>query len=269
MALGALMIALFPRTAFAKPTASEILDKVRATYANVGSYSDKGLVDTIYYDLKTGKKTNREMKPFQTYFDRAKLLKYEYAVQTIDGTKDRYVIFSDFKKTSSYWELNEKTNSNQSLESALWAAAGVSSGSSRLVPSLLLGLSGTCEVLNLDPTVLKGSEEVAGRSCYMLSGKKCGGEEITLWVDSKLFLLRKIERIRVFDKDANKESNDLLAESLKDPEFTRAFGKNELELLEKQAAISFAINEFRTKTVISYNPRIGVKIDPKKVVFDP
>ncbi len=269
LALGALMIALSPRTALAKPTASEILNKVRATYAGVASYSDKGLVDTIYYDLKSGKKTNREQKPFETEFDRAKLLKFEYAEQTLSGLKDRFVIFSDFNKTSSYSELTKETNSGKSLETALGAAAEVSEGSSWLVPALLLSLSGTCSVLNLDLAAVKGSEDIAGRGCYKLSGKECDGEKVTLWVDSKLFLLRKIERTRIFDKKSNEESKRLLAERLKDPEFVRSLHQGTLEILKKETSSGFEFREFRTKTVFSYNPRIGVKIDPKKVIFDP
>ena len=187
--------------------ARAILDLMGKTYAGAGSYEDEGEVVTRFSSW-WGKRT--VSKPFETRFVRPGLFRYQYKDRP-DGWfsgPNLYVIWSDAapKVAKTWWTLRPEVEI-RSLDHALAAAAGVSSGTSMNVPGLLMPeIWSRSYLLQLEGARTIGEGASEGIPCRKVAGRSRGGGRVTLWVDKRTHLLRKIEMTKKFSDFSTAET---------------------------------------------------------------
>ena len=95
-----------------------------------------------------------------------------------------------------HWDLNEEVRQIKTIGDALATGAGISGGSARTVPTLLLPAESrfTNAILLYSPkrTV---DEVIDGVDCYRIEDPN-DYRDLTLWIDREEFLLRKIYTYR-------------------------------------------------------------------------
>jgi outer membrane lipoprotein-sorting protein len=178
--------------------AQKVLDRMANAYAKCKSYHDTGVVETIFFE---GNRKRTERKPFTTAFVRPDQFRFEYKTRRGDGEDefDSYIIWKNGNDIRTWWDIKPGVEEPKSLGSALGAAAGVSGNSSNNVPYMLVPkeaggmLNSPKEPKQLDDAKLGDIE------CHRIEGNY-GGQLKTLWIDSKTFLLRRIESKTTFEK---------------------------------------------------------------------
>ncbi len=120
-------------------TAREILDRMEKTYGNCKSYSDSGVVKTVYISAE-GKRTRE--RPFITAFVRPDRFRFEYRKDEEGDPKreTRYIVWRNGQEVETWWDVRPGFAKPESLNMALAGATGVSGGSAHRIPALLLPL---------------------------------------------------------------------------------------------------------------------------------
>ena len=179
---GATLVATNGKT----PTVDEILRLTQETYARAKAYEDSGEVTTVF----SGDTPFTEIKTFATAFVRSpRLFRFEFLRD--HDPKASYVIWSDGTQAFSRWYVKPKPESwGENLESALSAAAGVSSRTSYTVPKMLLDPERRPSQRDRAPTV--GAEVIDGHACWRLSYVAPEDYSYTIWVDRELHVIRRI-----------------------------------------------------------------------------
>lgn len=173
-------------------TAKQILDRMAETYAGCKSYRDSGIVKTVF--VKASGDDTVE-KPFTTAFIRPDIFRFEYKLVTnLLRKKQRYIVWCKGKEVQTWWSIKPGIEKQPSLGIAIAGATGVSGGSAHTVPALLLPeeiggrrLTDMKDAKRVDDTKL---DEVA---CFRIQGRYNSGTPITLWLEKKTFLVRRID----------------------------------------------------------------------------
>ena len=172
-------------------TAKQVLDRMSKTYAGCKTYGDSGVVKTLFVQ-DTGTRTVEI--PFKTAFVRPGQFRFEYK----NGT-DRHIIWSKGKDVRTWWDLQPGIQKPESLQLAVAGATGVSSGSAARIPAMLMPdkLEGWGGVHIRDAKRIEDGplDEV---ECFRLEGKYVD-DPITLWIDKKSYLVRRIDEQATFD----------------------------------------------------------------------
>jgi outer membrane lipoprotein-sorting protein len=174
---------------------AQILERMGKTYADCKTYRDTGTVKTEFLE-PTGNFTTE--KRFRTAFVRPDRFRFEFQ-ETENNVKHRYVVWSKGTEHQTWWDIQPGVKKPDSLASALSAATGVSGGSARMVPALLL------------PTAVKGwkltdlkeakrgdDAEIGKLACFRVRGMS-PTDKMTIWIDKKSYLTRRIELERASD----------------------------------------------------------------------
>jgi outer membrane lipoprotein-sorting protein len=178
-------------------TPQQILDRMISVYASCDSYADNGRVETIF--LQNSGRTWTAVKPFSTAFVRPSRFRFEFE-NTDTNRGSHYVVWRDGSSVKSWWTIRPEVKMYEGLAFALGAAAGVSSGSSLNVPSMLMqDLKATDRLGSLSELKLTGQENVADRLAYRIEGKDRRDNLVTMWIDKERFLLLKIYETRKFE----------------------------------------------------------------------
>lgn len=112
-------------------TAEQILHQVGITYSGSRSYSDRGLVRSLFI-LESGNQIDQ--RPFLTAFIRPDRFRFEFShrfeFRHEKGSEHRYIIWRSGKEVRTWWDIQPGTNNMKmdSLSEAISAAAGVSRG---------------------------------------------------------------------------------------------------------------------------------------------
>ena len=110
----------------------------------------------------------------------------------------RFIIWSNAKDVKTWWDVKPGIEKPKSLALALGGAAGVSSNSSLSVPQLLLPEKmGWRRLALTDPKRAKDGK-LNKAECFRVEGKY-GGNPITVWIDKKTYLVRRIDEQAKFD----------------------------------------------------------------------
>ena len=176
-----------------KLTAKEIIEKMIETYKNSISYQDTGIVIETTFSEKLGKIVNK--KPFKTYFVRPNLFRFEWKESFYPGKRMyRCVVWCNGKDTYTYWQTG-KLERMRNLKDGILANAGVSSGSSYTVPSMLIFSEESFILKNLVIEKITNEEEINRTLCYVIQAKhKTRKKKYFIWIGKKDFLLRKLKR---------------------------------------------------------------------------
>lgn len=182
-----------PKPAAAAPSAADLMNKMAAAYKDAKSYRDQGKVVTVY----KGSVAPTSTKPFSTLFVRPSQFRFEFSDKFPTGQSSRMVIWTDAAPTKAkrWWSIQPGVT-DETLDLAIASATGVSSGAAHMVPTLLLpdDLTGSTLAKAPNPKLL-GDEDVDGSPCHKLQVDDVRGGPITIWIDQKTFLLRKIFQV--------------------------------------------------------------------------
>lgn len=172
-----------------------ILARMAEVYSRCRTYSDKGVQQTTY----RGSIEYSRTITFQTSFERNEGFRFEYAEKApgpvlwsaSDGDR-RTVIWNDHHEAKKWSSSSDRVSTRESLLSALGEVSGVSGGTSRTIPLLLLEAQAESQSIMLDSQTSASTTNLDGRACYMLSGTR-NGHPRTLWIDTDQYLLRRID----------------------------------------------------------------------------
>lgn len=233
-------------------TPQEVLTNTRSTYASCRSYQDRGDVVTVF--IHEGGRRRTTSRPFQTWFVRPDLFRFEFAERDIgpESEWDRYVIWQKSGTTKSWWSITGPDEPG-SLSMALAGATGVSGASAIRVPRLLLPeLGGSDRVLRLET-----DEIVAGRPCKILVKGRAEFEE--MWaIDEQTWLILRVTERHVFDKAFQERREKEMEER-----------RPELEARGIQVPRIRHTEDFVTHTTTTYEPFLDADIPGDTFEFQP
>jgi outer membrane lipoprotein-sorting protein len=174
--------------------AQDVLDRMAAAYAGCKSYIDSGVVTTVF-DTPDGKQRTTEVRPFTTAFVRPDQFRYEFSMKG-GGPARHFVVWRKGKDVQIWWSFNlsdeQRKAYRKSLSSALAGADVLADGSALTIPALLLPK----EVEGRRLTDLKEAKRIEDDKidkveCFRIQGKYAD-TPMTLWIDQKTFLVRRI-----------------------------------------------------------------------------
>ena len=177
-------------------TAKEVVERMAKTYASCKTYSDSGVVKTLFIEAEGNRMAE---KPFTTAFVRPDRFRFEYKHKS--GNKEfRYIICRNGKGVQTWFDVMPGIKISESLGSALVGAVGVSSSSSCTVPGLLIPKEFGGRKLT-DITAMKRIEDAKldKVDCFRVQGK-FASKPVTLWIDQGTFLLHRIDSKSKFSK---------------------------------------------------------------------
>jgi outer membrane lipoprotein-sorting protein len=168
--------------------ARQILDRMADTYAHCQSYQDTGILKENYSPSVT---EDKEIL-FTTAFIRPDCFRFEYQKQE-KSSLSRYIIWAKGKDVRSWWNRKGSIEKTTSLDFALAAATGISSGTANHIPALLLPEQIKGRRFT-DMTQIKRIEDgkLDSIDCFLIQGSY-EGREIILWIDKKTFLVYQME----------------------------------------------------------------------------
>jgi len=206
--LGVGLVFLLPSLAQSeKLSAGEILQQMKKVYVSLTSYVDQGTVSSVF--IEKGKKRVVE-KPFTTVFVRPDRFRYEFREKKGFFKEDKFVISLIGKGLKIYWSLDPKPQQikPKTIGEALSAAAGISGGSARWVPTMLMpGRTQFKNAFNLSNPRRVNDEVVDDVECFQISDPT-DYRRLTLWIGKKDYLLRKIYREQDFGDFHLEETTD-------------------------------------------------------------
>ena len=176
------------------PSAGQILDRMVRAYADCKTYRDTGVVKTVFIEANG---TRTVEKPFTTAMVRPDRFRFEY--KETGNQRNRYIIWSSGKDVKTWWGIKPGIKMSDSLELALAGATGVSGGSAHTIPAMFL----PDKVSGLKLTEITGAKraedgKLDNVECYRIEGKFLDSP-YTLWIDKKLYLVRRIDEQQTFD----------------------------------------------------------------------
>ena len=189
------------------PTVSEIIDRMAETYANCKTYRDTGTVTTV---LKSKRETEPRVTNFTTAMTRpdpqassagflANKIQFRFSfVKNIEGDLIPGVIWRNGTDIKTWWEFAPEVESPDSLSLALAGLTGVSDGSAHTIPKLLLPTEVRGRMLTELKNAKRGDDKVFdNHNCFSIDAKYAGSP-ISIWIDQKTFLVRRIDQTTEF-----------------------------------------------------------------------
>jgi hypothetical protein len=180
--------------------AAKIIAMMADVYKGCGSYSDSGVVKTVFFS-KHGRRVDET--PFTTAFVRPDRFRFEYSSKFPwpGAEPQRYIVWADGKDVRSWWDLQPGVKKEDSLRLAVATATGVSSGSAHTIPNLLMprGIGGWSVVELRHPERIADAM-VDDVSCYRVQGRRkdSDSEPITLWISKRTLLIHQIYELDRF-----------------------------------------------------------------------
>lgn len=224
--------------------AVQVLKNAADAYTAARSYSDRGEVAIVFI---SGGKREVTHKPFATYFERPDRFRFEYR----HGDNKYLDVILRNGGPATCFKGTEEVDVMK-FSTALGGLAGVSSGSSCRVPSLLLPDKLSMWSLEmLRNARLEGEGQVDGVLCYQISALVNKAERSTFWFGKDDYLLRK-----VFEKSHYGDDPRL---AIQDARLKAAGIPDSLRPPVRHARKS----EFDAETTTSYVPEVGTNIDPQ------
>ena len=184
-------------------TAKDIIQRMAEAYAKSRSYSDSGVVKTVFISTDSRRTTE---KPFTTAFIRPDRFRFEFREKKHGNREYRYIVYRDGKDVQTYWDVDNGIRKAESLDGAVARAAGVSSGSAHRIPAMLLPdeITWRRAIRFHDPKRI-GDAVFDTADCFRIHDAIMGGP-VTLWIDKKTFMLRKVYREQMFEDFRTQET---------------------------------------------------------------
>ncbi|SHO50104.1 hypothetical protein [Desulfopila aestuarii] len=181
-------------------TANEILSRMKKVYANAQTYQDKGLVKIV---IRFPERVHTVKKPFATAFNRPSRFRFEFKNIEPFVKTSTFIAYQNGQDIRAHWDLDEGVSQIKTIGDALATAAGISGGSARTVPTLLLQEESRFRNAILLYSPRRTADEVIdGIDCYQIEDPN-DYRDLTLWIDKKEFLLRKIYQYQDLQNSKN------------------------------------------------------------------
>ena len=175
------------------PSAKQIVGRMAKAYADCKSYRDSGVVTTLFVQDSGNRTVDR---PFITAFVRPGRFRFEYTDKS-SNQQSRYIIWSNGQEVQTWWDIKPGVQKPESLGFAVGVAAGVSGGSSNRIPGMLMpDMAGGGIHISVAERIEDGN--LGTVECFRLEGKYVNNP-ITLWIDKKSYLVRRIDEQAEFD----------------------------------------------------------------------
>ena len=176
--------------------AQDVLDRMAKAYAGCQSYRDSGVVKSVFV---RGEGNRTEEISFTTAFIRPDRFRFEYKQKGRGIQELHHIVWSKGKEVHEWWSIKPGVEEPKSLGLALAGATGVSGGSAHTVPALLLPK----EVRGRRLTQIAEAKRVEDAKldmvdCFRVEGK-FDESPMTLWIDQRSFLVRRIDAQKKFD----------------------------------------------------------------------
>jgi hypothetical protein len=179
-------------------TADQILNRVAEVYSRCRSYRDSGIVKTVFIQ-SWGKHTVE--KVFRTAFVRPDQFRFEYYEK--GEPLDRFVIWGQGDKARTWWGIEPGIHDARTVGCALAAATGVSGGSARRIPGLLLAerIEAGWDIRRLKSLKRLDDSKLRGADCFRVQGATSTShpDPVILWISRTTFLIRRIDESTKFD----------------------------------------------------------------------
>src|SRR5262245_30115538 len=184
----------------AEMSAADVIKKSEAAYAAVKTY-----VGTTTMRVKTtiADKKSDEVSTAKVTFQRPGKLRIEGKTASgfSAGKGKPFVIISDGKTTWKSTAIQNNGAFSEVQNLGLAGASVLSFGVVESIPAALMKSDGAPPsshdpfmVTRMSPPKLPGHEAIDGADCYKLITKHPQFGDVTLWIDSKSFLLRQMTR---------------------------------------------------------------------------
>ena len=169
--------------------AKDIIARVEKAYAACETYRDSGEV-SIKFTMETGDRI--DIRPFTTSFIRPDRFRYQYQATNPANVTSRFLIWRKGNEVKTWWDVTPGIQKPESLALAIAGATGVSGGSARTVPAMLMpkevgsfGGMGLTDLKRLDDDKLENVD------CFRIEGK-FGSSPTTVWIDKKRSVILRI-----------------------------------------------------------------------------
>lgn len=251
-----------PRRPFVAPrpapegcaSAATLLERVRTVYRTCRSYRDRGCVTTVSFLEGKFRGKYTDTSPFRTAFVRPARLRYAYHDTMTGPDEEEGLVIANEREVRSSFKYDSGIRTYPSILGALGTFAGVSGGSSVIVPCLLLPRGELADPLpGAETTLLLGLDDLEGRECFVLRGAGPGDIACTLWVGVEDSLLRRIVENHLFD-----ETWDAVLRAKCEEELRQTISPEHRCALE--GLLTRRFEPFRTETEITYEPELDVEI---------
>lgn len=161
-----------------EPQGESFLNAMIDYYQAVDSYTDEGSVSVSVHH--SGKLVFEQAARFRTSYTKQNRFEFEYSEKEFGNNRTIRKIESDESRTIVRFG-DEIAIEKDSMESALFMLAGITNGSSLLVPSLLLkDVSRSWEAEPQDYRLI-GVDTVNGKEVRVVKAETNGGSQ-TLWI---------------------------------------------------------------------------------------
>jgi outer membrane lipoprotein-sorting protein len=176
------------------PKATQVIDKMASAYATCQTYYDSGTVTTLYH---SDDGDQSEIKQFSTAMIRPHEFRFEFNDE--HDSQSRYIVWQNRDDVRTWWDLNQRSEREESLGMALAGATGVSGGSAHTIPSLLLPNEiGGRKLTDIEAAKLGENKPLGDHVCLTIEAVYAGNP-ITIWIDEQTFLVRRIDSTTAFD----------------------------------------------------------------------
>ena len=143
--------------------------------------------------------------------------------------QSRNIIWANGKDVQTWWDIKPGIEKAKSLHLAVAGATGVSGGSAHVIPALLLpDVVGGANLTAITDVKRAEDGKLDKAECFRVEGK-FGKQPITLWIDKKSYLVRRIDEQTTFDTFRTEQTttydptiNDKIADKLLEIRFARS-----------------------------------------------
>jgi hypothetical protein len=240
------------------PSISELVARVRATYADCAAYQDTGAVTTVFIRDRPKQLQNTVKKPFRTAFMRPDRFFYEFteASERRNAAEQRMTVLWNEHGVRSSWTVRPGVEAHASIGAPLAAATGVSGGSARNVVGLLLPGCETGDPLaNAEDGEWLRTVAEEGDVCHVFRYAPVAGlAPHTVWIDARDFVIRRVDSTHVFDAEWFEAQRARHEQLLKGN-----LAKAHREMLEHMLAQRpYSQRPFRTETTLRCTPSFAL-----------
>ena len=132
-------------------------------------------------------------KPFSTAFIRPSRFRFEYIEIKPLVKTSKFIAYQNGQDIKAHWDLAQGVSQINTIGEALALAAGISGGSARTVPTMLLPDKSHFRnaILFFSSPKRTVDEVIDGIDCYRIEDPN-DYRDLTLWIDKEEFLLRKM-----------------------------------------------------------------------------
>lgn len=251
------------------PTASEIIERVKARYAGCRSYEDTG-EQTTHFEFVQPDATHQShtgrMK-FRTAYERGGRFIFDFSRALLSEPEPewpRSVVWGDGTRVRQYssipspWEPKD-----DDLDHALAGFTGVSGGVASTIPPLLFGKP-NARIGTLGTAAVWPAIECEGAMCIGLGAAwPTRNTKCVVWIDETAHLVRKVDEEATFTTEMLEQQEEQSRRVLAGDERYASLRA----LIDARPPVKPV--PFTTKTTTIWRPRMDHAIDPKVFEFVP